>query len=103
MSAPRPAIDSRVEAALPRALVEARRRITVALRDPGFLEGCMARYRDGQAEYGHAYEWLDWDAGDFRAEVVQEIADVVIYTAMELANRQIVGAPRDRSSEVAGT
>jgi hypothetical protein len=93
MSAPRPAIDSRVEAALPRALVEARRHITTALRDPSFLDTCLERYAEGQAEYAYAYEWLGWDAERFRAEIGQEIADIVIYTAMELA----------RAREVAGT
>lgn len=95
---PRPAIDMRVIAELPRARVMARRYLTAALRDPDFLDACVARYVEGQAEYGHAYEWLDWDAADFRAEIGQEIADIVIYAAMQLATEQIIGRSLNRLS-----
>jgi hypothetical protein len=76
----------------------ARRYLTSALRDPFFVDRCVVRYAEGQREYAYAYEWLDWHEDDFLAEIGQEIADIVIYAAMQLATEQIVGRPLNRSS-----
>lgn len=87
---PRPELDAGVKALIGyRAIAKARKAFLEATADLGFIQSCVARYAEGQAEYGYAYEWLDWGEEDFRAEVDQEIADVVIYTAMRMARRQL--------------
>lgn len=93
---PRPELDARVESLIGyRAIGKARKVFLDAVSDPDFVRRCLTRYAEGQAEYDFAYEWLEWDAGRFRDEIGQEIADVVIYTAMQMAranNRQEVAA-----------
>lgn len=82
-------IDADVQAAIGyRAITKARKAFLEATGDQRFIQGCLARYAEGQAEYGYAYEWLDWDDERFADEMSQEIADVVIYAAMRLARRR---------------
>lgn len=89
MSKPRPTIDAMVEVELAKGLAETKRRIVQAMESPRFLEDCMTRYKIGQAEYGHRYEWLPWPNVVFEGEWYTEVLDAAIYPAMQRVTEQL--------------
>ena len=49
---------------------------------PGLWAALEARFRRGQAEYGHTNEWLRWTAERFDLEQTEELLDLILYRAM---------------------
>ena len=58
--------------------------VVAFLRDPphGIWAALEARFRQGQAEYGHQNEWLRWSTAKFDDERFSEVLDLILYTAM---------------------
>lgn len=65
-----------------RSIAELQRFVeTPEISSRGFLALLEARYRQGESLYKR--EWLDWeDADRFEHELIQEVADAVLYIAM---------------------
>ncbi len=65
-------------------LAPAYREVLAAWQDPppGLWAALEARFRRGQADYGHTNEWLRWPPERFDAERWTEMLDEVLYTAM---------------------
>jgi hypothetical protein len=81
MIAPNEDAWARIKPEIGRAIAELQRVVDSTLSESAFLALLEKRYRDGEALYKR--EWLDWsDPSKFDHELVQEIADGVLYIAM---------------------
>lgn len=60
------------------------REVVALLADPppGLWAALEARFRKGQAEYGHRNEWITWPAERFDKEQTEELLDLILYRAM---------------------
>jgi len=81
MIAPHEDAWQRIRIELGGAIAELQRTVEQDLLSEGFLNLLEARYRQGETLYKR--EWLEWsDPSRFEDELVQEIADAVLYIAM---------------------
>ncbi len=90
MSGPRERVDRLVELELGRIRGDVVREMVKVISSQNFLRDAMTRYRIGQAEYKHKYEWLAWPEVIFRGEIYTEVLDAAIYQAMEAVTRSLL-------------